>query len=76
MAVLATSTSMTKQMEEKLEQVSCIWYPIIFRDQTEIMLNSKSKFYAISQVFTHKLGPTIWKTNVRAAKIDGTTLET
>ena len=30
----------------------------------------------MSQVFAHQLGLTIWKTNVGAQKIDGTTLET
>ena len=30
----------------------------------------------MSRVFTHQLGFAIWKTNVEAQKIDGTTLET
>lgn len=30
----------------------------------------------MSQAFTHQLGLKIWKTNVRAQKIDSTTLET
>ncbi len=38
---------------EKLERVSCIWYPIIFKDQTEALLNSGSKINAISQTFAH-----------------------
>ncbi len=40
------------------------------------MLDSKSKVNAISQVFAYQLGFKIWKNNVRAQKIDGTTLET
>ena len=39
------------------------------------MLNSGSKINAISQVFAYQLGLEIWKTNVGAQKIDGTTLE-
>ena len=30
----------------------------------------------MSQVFAHQFGLTIWKTNIGAQKIDGTTLET
>ncbi len=63
-------------MEEKLEWVPCIWYPVTFKDQTKALLNSRSKVNVISQVFAQQLGLKIRKTNVRAQKIDGTTLET
>ncbi len=45
-----------QQTEEKkeLEEVSCIWYPVIFKDQTDALLNSKSKDYIMSQVFAHQ----------------------
>ena len=46
-AILATSISITEKKEE-LEQVPCIWYPIIFKDQTEVLLDSRSEFNAIS----------------------------
>ncbi len=74
--VLAIFTSITKKMEEnKLEWVFCIWYPIIFKDQTKTLLDLGSKVNAISQAFTHQLDFKIQKTNVEAQKIEGTTLE-
>ena len=77
MAVLATSTSMTgKKTEEELEQVPCIWFSVNFEDQTETLLNSESKVNAINLVFTSQPGFRIWKTNIAAQKIDGTTLKT
>ncbi len=52
--VLATSMSMIeKKTEEKLEQVSCIWYPVTFKGQTEALLDSGSKGNAMSQTFAH-----------------------
>ncbi len=50
--VSATSTSMTKKMEEELERVPYIWYLITFKDQTKALLDSKSEVNAMSQVFT------------------------
>ncbi len=78
-AVSVISILITKKMEEtkKLELwVSCIWYPVIFKDQTEALLDSKSKINVISQAFTYQLELKIRKTNVGAQKIDGITLET
>ncbi len=75
--VSATSTSMTdKKTEEELEQVPWIWYPVIFKNQTEALLDSRSKVKAMSQAFAHQLGLKICKTNVGAQKIDDTTLKT
>ena len=39
-------------------------------------MDSESKVNAMSQVFAHKLGLKIWKTNIGVQKIDGTTLKT
>ncbi len=65
-----------KKTEEKLEWVSCIRYPVTFKDQTEALLDLGSEVNAMSQAFTQQLGLKIRKTNVGAQKIDGTTLET
>ncbi len=65
-----------KKTEEELERVPCIWYSVTFKDQNKALLNSGSKVNAMSQVFAQQLGLKIPKTNVRAHKIDGTTLET
>ncbi len=77
-AISATSTSMTEKTEgtKKLKYVSCIQYPIIFKNQTKALLDSRSEVNIISQVFAHQLGPKIWKVNVEAQKIDSTTRET
>ena len=40
------------------------------------MLNSNSKVNTINLIFAQKLGLYIWKTNIRAQKIDSSTLET
>ncbi len=45
--VLAVSTSMTEKTEE-LERVSCIWYPVTFKDQTEAPLDSGSEVNPMS----------------------------
>ncbi len=66
---------MTKKTEE-LEQVPCIWYPVIFKDQIEALLDTGSEVNAMSQAFAQQLGLKICKTNVGAQKIEGTTLET
>ncbi len=75
--VLATSMSLIeKKTEEELEQLPCIQYPITFKDQTEALLISGNKVNVMSQAITYQLGLKTWKINVRAQKIDGTTLET
>ncbi len=65
-----------KKTEEKLERVPCIRYSVTFKDQTEALLDSGSEVNAMSQAFEQQLGLKIHKINVRAQKIDGTTLET
>ena len=56
MAVLATSTSMTEKIEEKLEQISYIRYFVTFMNQIKALLDSESEVNAMSQVFAHQLG--------------------
>ena len=41
-----------KTEKKKLEQVFCIWYPITFKTQTEVLLNLESKLNVMSQIFT------------------------
>ena len=75
-AVLATFILITDKKMEELERVSCIWYPVTFKDQTEALLDSENEVNAISQAFAQQRGFKICNTNVRAQKIDGTILET
>ena len=66
-----------KKMEEgKLERISYIWYLVIFKDKTKVLLDSKSEVNTMNLAFASQLGLKIRKTNVGAQKIDGTTLET
>ena len=65
-----------KKTEQELEQVPCIWYFVTFKDQTKALLDSKSKVNIRNPTFTFQLGLKIWKTNIRAQKIEDTTLET
>ena len=47
---------MTKnKIEEKLKRVSCIWYFVTFKDQTEALLDLKSKINIMSQTFASQL---------------------
>lgn len=64
----------TKQ--EKLEQIAYIQNLIIFKDQTKVLQNLKSKVNIMRQVFTLQLGLKIGKTNVGVEKTNDTTLET
>ena len=54
------------EKKEELEQISCIWYPITFKDQTKALLDSESKVNTMSQAFAYQLGRNISKTNVGA----------
>ncbi len=65
-----------KKTEEEMKWVLCIWYPVIFINQTEALLDSGSKVNTMSQAFAQQLGLKFCKTNVGAQKIDITTLET
>ena len=64
-----------KKKEEELELVPYIWYLITLKDQTEALLDLRSELNVMSLVFASELSLKIWKTNVGAQKIDGTTLK-
>lgn len=51
-AVLVPSISITDKKEE-LEQVSCIWYLMTFKNQVKTSLNLRSKIIAINQAFVY-----------------------
>ena len=64
---------------ENLAQVPCIRYPIIFQKKSVPMLallDSGSKVNAIHPTFAKELGLFIRPIDVRAQKIDDTTLDT
>ncbi len=42
----------TKEIKE-LELVSCIWYPVTFKDQTKALLDSENEVNVMSQAFAH-----------------------
>ncbi len=51
---------------EELERVLCIQYFVIFKNQTEALLDSGSEVNIMSQAFAQQLGLKICKTNVGA----------
>ena len=62
--------------DEKIVKVPCIFYPIRFQEeQVKALLNSGSKINAINPNFARKLGFKVWKTNVKAQKIDSFALK-
>lgn len=62
--VLPIFMSMTEQKTEELGQEPCIRYLIIFKDQTEALLDTKSEVNAMNQAFAHQLKLKIQKTNI------------
>lgn len=70
---------MTEAREEVLKRVPYVYYPMQFRkDLSEIkaLIDLGSEVNAISPVYANKLGLRIQKTDVRARKIDGSSLDT
>ena len=62
---------------KEVVRVPCIHYPVQFQEeQVRALLDSGSKVNVMSLADTKKLGLKIWKTNVRAQKIDGLALKT
>ena len=74
--VLPTSVLVTNG-NKKVVKVPYIHYLVWFQEeQIKILLNNGSEVNAINPIFVRKLGLKIWKTKVRAQKINGSTLET
>lgn len=58
--------SMTEIKTEELERITYIRYLMIFKDQTEILLDLERNVNLINQAFAQQLNLKIWKTNVEA----------
>ncbi len=57
--------------------MSCIRYPVQFQNnEVQALIDSGSKFNAMTPAYATKLGLTTRKTSVGAQKIDGSPLET
>ena len=70
---------MTGAREEALERVPCIHYPVQLKKdkiQVQALVDLGSEVNAIHSSFAKQLGLPIRPTDVRAQKIDGTTLDT
>ena len=71
---------MTGASEESLERVSCIYYPVQFKNMdkgpVQVLIDSRSEVNAIHPSFVKQLGLFIRPTDIGAQKIDGTTLKT
>ena len=81
-SVLATSTPITKASKEDemvLKRVSCIHYPLRFynnkKNEVGALINSGSKVNAMTPTYATKLDLKVCRTNVKAEKIDDSTLE-
>lgn len=48
--------SMIEKMKKELKRLPYIGYLVIFKDQTEALLNSESKINVMNQVFAYQLG--------------------
>ena len=79
-SVSATSTSMIGAGKEAPKRISCIYYPVQFKDTDKIpvqaLIDSGSEVNTIHPSFAKKLSLPIRLTDVRAQKIDITTLDT
>ena len=76
-SVLATSVPVTGSDEEVNVRVLCIHYPVQFQEeQIKALFDSGSKVNAINPDYAQRLRLKIQKTNIRAQKIDGSTLKT
>ena len=79
---MATSSSTIETSKENyvtLERVLCIHYPLRFQKETagvRALINSSSEVNAITPAYAAKLGLKIRKTDIRAQKIDSSTLDT
>ena len=71
---------MTGASKEALERVSCIHYPVQFKDTdkapVQALIDSGSKVNAMHLSFVKQLGLPIRPIDVGAQKIDGSTLDT
>ena len=82
-SVSAISTSMTDIREKALvlERIPYIYYPVQFKrdtygTQVQALIDSNSEVNAMTPAYTSRLGLRVYRTNIGAQKIDGTTLET
>ena len=76
MSILITSVPVIDD-SEKVVKVFYIYYLIqVEQDQIQTLLDRESEVNAINLDYAWKLGLKIWKTNIRAKKMDGSTLKT
>ena len=82
-SVLATSALVTganKEAQEViLDRVLCIYYPVQFRKDKEVirtLINSRSKINTMTPAYAKQLGLQAQKTDIGAQKIDGSLLWT
>lgn len=60
-----------------LDWVSCIYYPVQFKNnEIWALINSGGEINVMTSTYVAKLSLKVCRTNVRAQKIDGSTFET
>ena len=79
-SVLATSLSLTetgKEDDVALQRISCVHYLIRFKKkEVHALINSGSEVNAMTPAYASSLGLWVYRTNIGAQKINGSTLET
>lgn len=78
MLILVTSVLIINDSKKKvmLKRVSCIYDPSqIYKEKIGTLLNSKGKINTMSPNYAWKLSFKIQKTNIKAQKIDDSTLQ-
>ena len=79
-SVLASSSSVTETNKEvTLERVPCIYYQLCFQKDTagvRALVDLGSEVNTMTPAYAAKLGLQVQKIDIKAQKIDGSTLET
>ena len=78
-SISATSVPVIDDSEKVVVRVPCIHYLVRFQEdqeQVRALLDSGNEVNAMTPAYAERLGLKTWKTNVKAQKIDGSTLET
>ena len=77
MATFSLVTETSKEDDVALQRVPCIYYPIRFKkNEVQALINSGSQVNAMAPAYASRLGLRVYRTDIGAQKIDGSTLKT
>ena len=79
-SVLTTSLSVTETSKEDdvaLQRILCVHYPIwCKKKEVQALIDSDNEVNAMTPAYTSRLGLQVYHPNIKAQKIDDSTLET